>query len=70
MPLDLPILVLQDMLYQQREQLKETEQRNKLHGAPAFEMRKKAIANLENGIKELEFGIKILTDINDLKLKP
>ena len=65
--MELPILVLQDTLNQQREQLNDMKKRNTGSNSPAFEIRKKTITNLNSFIAELEEGIKVLTLANEHK---
>tara|TARA_R110002111_G_scaffold59176_2_gene99687 strand:- start:256 stop:654 length:399 start_codon:yes stop_codon:yes gene_type:complete len=64
--MELPILVLQDTLNQQREQLSQAEK--DLNKAPKFkEFREKGINNLKGFIAELEEGINVLTLANKQK---
>lgn len=64
--MELPILILQDTLNQQREQLSQAEK--DLNKQPKFkEFRQKGINNLKCFIAELEEGINILTLANKQK---
>ena len=62
--MELPILLLEDALLQQKEQLNDALRRNKDKTAQAYEFRLKAIKNLKCFIAELEEGISVLKNVN------